>query len=192
MPSVDKALLKAAALEELLQEMQAALANSDKNMIGITASRDTVDRLMARVSSYKKKIEGAYEGNVFPPESSEAVYAVFRDILSIVADAHKVLSQTVEQERYAAGGLRKAVQMAQVKVNQAKAVAARAAEQDLEDAREDFRPAAPEPPAGTLLVPVGIEEDVVPVQEENSPPVVEDAPEKPQKKSKAKKSAPEA
>ena len=58
MPSVDKALLKAAALEELLQEMQAALANSDKNMIGITASRDTVDRLMARVSSYKKKIEG--------------------------------------------------------------------------------------------------------------------------------------
>lgn len=66
MPSVDKALLKAAALEELLQEMQAALANSDKNMIGITASRDTVDRLMARVSSYKKEDRRCLRGQCVP------------------------------------------------------------------------------------------------------------------------------
>lgn len=184
MPSVDKALLKAAALEELLQEMQTALANSEKNTLGITASRDTVDRLLGRVSSYKKKIDTAYESNVFPAESSEAVYAVFRDILSIIADAHKVLSQTVEQERYAAGGLRKAVSMAQTKISQAKGAAARAAELDQEE--YDLRGGVQIP------TPVTVEEEQAPVPEENSPPVAEDLIEKPQKKSKSKKSAPEA
>lgn len=136
MPSVEKALLKAAALDQVVAELQEAAANADKNAIGITASRDTMERLLARVAGYRTRIDRALEEGKVSEDAREPMMAVFRDLVAIVQDSHRALIQAAGEQIPFAAGIRKSVAVAQVMAAKERAIAARAEELEREEAEE--------------------------------------------------------
>lgn len=136
MPSADKALLKAAALDALVTELQEALGNAEKNAVGITASRDTMERLFARVHGYRARIDRALEDGTVPEAAREPMLAVFRDLVAIVQDSHRALVQAASEQVPFAAGLRKAASMARARAAAEHATAQRAVELAAEDEAE--------------------------------------------------------
>lgn len=177
MASEDKALLKAAIAEEMAADLAVAIANAEKNGIATAASRDTVERLFARVAGYKKRIDDAFVEGTFVEASREPVYAVFKDIASIVNDAHRTLVQVAAEQGPFASGLRKAHSMATERAVRERAAAARAVQVEAEEAaeraerarRQDAQPArsaepetAAAPPGSTVEAPADPVPSVLP------------------------------
>jgi hypothetical protein len=152
-PNPEKSLLKAAAHDETAAKLSEALVNAEKNALGLAASRDTTERLFARIAGYRARIDEAFKDGKFPVEASEPVYAVFRDIVAIVQDSHRALVGAAAEQGPFAAGLRKALALTREQANIERALAERAVELDREEqeqARRDDPPAeTPSPVAVT-------------------------------------------
>ena len=147
MANPEKARLKAELAQSLADEYAEAISNSEKNVIGITAARDTVERLLARVGGYRKKIDEAFEKGTFPEASRDPVYAVFKDLASLVNDSFMATRQAASEQVPFTGGLRKAHSMAMERVKREILIAEAAERQMQEDEAEraiDATPAAVE------------------------------------------------
>jgi hypothetical protein len=148
MASAEKALLKAAIADEMAAELLQAVVNAEKNGIATAASRDTMERLFARVAGYKTRIDEAFEEGKFPEAASDPVYAVFKDLILIVQDSHRTLVQVAAEQAPFTAGLRKAHSMAVERAGRERSVAARATELELleQQEAEKEKPPVPEAP----------------------------------------------
>lgn len=133
MGSTAKALIKAEAAAELASRLESVIKSAAGNSDSLRASADTVERLLERFHGYRPRIDAALEDGTFPPDSRDAVLAVFGDLVrmtdSLRAQLHKAQS---EQAPFMAG-LAKARELAEDIQRRNRVQAERAKDEEAEE-----------------------------------------------------------
>jgi hypothetical protein len=193
MAEAEKTELKLLVADKILEEINEAAANAEKNRIAANASLDTVNRLLEHFKPYQKRIFTALEDGTFPASSKDATLAVYADMVMMTDKVGKAATAAFAEMGPFAAGLRKAATIIE---DFKKKTAAKDAQRAGEEAEEDeYRrgiveePPPPPPveqstPNSELLPPEAPPAEPPPVAEvppavEESPALVENPPEVP-------------
>lgn len=163
MPSAVKARIKVDAVEGVLSSIDEAIRSASGNETALRASADTLNQLLERFHGYRGKVDEALEDGTFPPQSREAVLAVFGDLVRITDQMRSHLDRSAREQRPFLAGLAKARSIALHRKDSEERIATRAEvdEQEEQEHREDRtertqkRPQrTPEGSRGVKVVPI--------------------------------------
>jgi ABC-type transporter Mla subunit MlaD len=187
MPSPDKATIKADALGDLVASLDATMRAANDNRTAMRASVDTLERVLERFRGYRDRIDAALDDGTFPPDSRDAVLAVFGDLVRMTDQLRAQVAKAHGEQGPFLAGMAKARQLADHHRRLQQQAAARAADDDAEEdayrddlaARRQGNSNAPPDQAAVAEDARGAAEDAQGADPTQDTPDAQDSPEGP-------------
>ena len=108
MADAEKTALKLLIADKILEEINEAAANAEKNHIAARASMETVKRILDLYKPYQKKILDALENGTFPAGAKDAVLGVYADMVQLTDKTGRAAATAYAETGPFSKGLRKA------------------------------------------------------------------------------------